>query len=99
VIHGNHCLIVQEVPDEVGISTGSCHKIVTERFEMCHVSAKFVPHLLSDVQKENHLEFSQELLANANGNENFLMNIITANESRVYGHDDETKMQSLQWMG
>jgi hypothetical protein len=39
---------------------------------MRHVSAKFVPRLLTDAQKENHVEISQELLANANGNDNFL---------------------------
>jgi len=39
---------------------------------MCRVSAKFVPRLLTGDQKENRVEISQELLANANGNENFL---------------------------
>ena len=43
---------------------------------MCHVSAKLVPHFLTDDQKENRAEIRQELLANANGNENIL-NIIT----------------------
>jgi len=33
------------------------------------VSAKFVPHLMTDDQKENHVEKSQELLSIANGNE------------------------------
>jgi len=31
-----------------------------------------VPRLLADNQKENRVEISQELLANANGNENIL---------------------------
>jgi hypothetical protein len=31
-----------------------------------------VPRLLTDNQKENGVEISQELLANANGNETFL---------------------------
>jgi len=38
---------------------------------MRRVSAKFVPRLLNDDQKENCVEISKELLANANGNENF----------------------------
>ena len=66
---------------------------------MRRVSAKFVPRLLTDDQKENHVEISQEVLANANGNENFLKNIITGDETWVYGYDVETKMQSSQWMG
>ena len=54
---------------------------------MCRVSAKFVPHLLTDDQKENHVEISQGPLANANGNENILKNIITGDETWVYGYD------------
>ena len=42
---------------------------------------------------------SVNLLANANGDENFLKNIITGNERWVYASDVETKMQSSQWMG
>jgi len=99
VSHGNHCLTVREVADEVGISIGSCHQIVTEKLQIRHVSAKFMPHLLTEDQKENHVEISQELLANANGNENFLKNIITGDETWVYGYDVETKMHLLQWMG
>jgi len=55
--------------------------------------------LLTDDQKENHVEISLELLAKANGNENFLKNIITGDEMRVYGYDVGTKMQLSQWMG
>jgi hypothetical protein len=46
-----------------------------------------VPRLLTDDQKENHDEIGQEMLANANGNENFLKKIITGNETLVYGCD------------
>jgi len=48
---------------------------------MRRVSAKFVPRLLTDDQKGNRVGISQELLANANGNENFLTNIITGDET------------------
>ena len=72
MIRGNLRLTVREVADEVGISIGSCHQIFTEKLQMRRVCAKFVPRLLSDDQKENRVEISQELLANANGNEIFL---------------------------
>jgi len=87
-----------EVADEVRISIVSCHQIFTKKFHVCRVSAKCVLHLLNDDQKENRVEISQELLSNANGNENFLKNIIT-DETWVYGYDVETKMQSSHWMG
>jgi len=99
VIRGNRCLTIREVADKVGISIGFCNQIFTENFQMHRVSAQFMPRLLTDDQKENHVEISQELLANANGNENFLKNIITGDEMWVYGYDVETKMQSSWWMG
>jgi len=57
------------------------------------VSAKFVPLLSTDDQKENRVEISLEMLANANGNENFLKNSMTGDETWVYVYDAETKMQ------
>jgi len=68
VIRGNRRLTVREVADEVDISIGSCHQNLTENFQMFRVSLKFVPRLLTDDQKENRVEMSQELLANVNGN-------------------------------
>jgi hypothetical protein len=96
VIRENRLLTVREFADEVGISIGSCHRNVTQKLQMCHVSAKFVPRFLTDDQKENRVEISQELLGNANGNENFLKNIITVDEVWVYGYDVQTKKQSSQ---
>ena len=46
---------------------------------MRRVSAKFEPRLLTDDQKENRIEISHELLADANGNENLFKNAITGN--------------------
>jgi len=72
VIRGNRRLTVREVADEGGISIGSCHQSFTETLPMHRVSAEFVPRLLTDDQKENHVEKSQEVIPNANGNEKFL---------------------------
>jgi len=52
VIRGNR-LTVREVADEARISIGSCHQIFTEKLQMRRVIAKFVPHLLTEDQKEN----------------------------------------------
>ena len=47
-IRGNRRLTVREVAEEMGISVRSCHAILTGKFLMHRVSAKFVPHLLTD---------------------------------------------------
>ena len=74
MIRGNRRLTAREVADEVDISIGSCHEIFTEKLQLHRFSAKFVLRLLTDDQKENCAEISQELLANTNGNKNFLKN-------------------------
>jgi hypothetical protein len=47
----------------VGITKGSCHQIFTEKLQMRCASTKYVPYLLTDDQKENRAEISQELPA------------------------------------
>jgi len=64
---------------------------------MHRVSSKYVPRFLTDDPKQNRDEISQELLAIANGNEKFLKNVITGDETWVYECDVETKIELSQW--
>jgi len=89
---------VREVAEEVSISKTVCHEILTENLGMHRIAAKFVPRLLTDDQKQNRVDVSQELLDRANDDDNFLENIITGDEAWVYGYDVETKVQSSQWV-
>jgi hypothetical protein len=57
---------------------------------MHHVASKFVPCLLTDEQKEQRVAMSQELLDQANSNENFLKNTVMGDEMWVYGYNVET---------
>jgi len=66
---------------------------------MHRFAAKFVPRLLTEEQKQNRVSVSQELLDRSNTEENFLKNVITGDETWVYGYDVETKVQSPQWVG
>jgi hypothetical protein len=75
----------------VVIRIGSYHQIFTDKLHMCRISAKFVPRLLADDKEENRVEISQELLASANGIENFLKNIITGDGKWVYGYEGGPK--------
>jgi hypothetical protein len=64
---------------------------------MHRIAAKFVPRLLTDDQKQNRVDVSKELLDRAN-DDKFLKNIITGDETWVYGYDVETNVQSSQWV-
>jgi len=63
---------------------------------MRRVAAKFVPRLLTETQKWNRVTVSQELFYRSNADENFLKNVITCDETWMYGYDVETKVQSSQ---
>jgi hypothetical protein len=90
-------LTVREVAEDVSISKTVCHEILTENLGMHRIATKFVPRLLTDDRKQNRGDVSKELLDRAN-DDNFLKNIITGDETWVYGYDVETKVQSSQWV-
>jgi len=46
---------IREVAEEVRIAFGTCQKILTEDLQMRHVTAKFVPRLLTAEQKDCHV--------------------------------------------
>jgi histone-lysine N-methyltransferase SETMAR len=64
---------------------------------MRRISAKFAPRLLSDDQKAHCVSVCRELKQQARDDPSFISNIITGDETWVYGYDPETKQQSLQW--
>ena len=61
------------------------------------MSAKFVPKLLVEQQKQLRLKIAQNLFDCANNDSDVMKTIITGDETWVYGYDPETKFQSSQW--
>jgi len=64
---------------------------------MRRVSAKFVPRVLTVEQRQRRLSISLELRDRAASDCSFLGNVITGDETWVYGYDPETRVQSSQW--
>jgi hypothetical protein len=64
---------------------------------MRHISGRFVPRLLSNDQKAHHICVCRELKQQARDDPNFISNIITGDETWMFGCDPETKQQSSQW--
>jgi len=89
-------IAVRELADEVGVSIGSVHTILTADLCLKRVSTKFVPKLPSMEQKQLRLEIAQDMLDCVERDSNFLKTVITGDESWVYGYDPETKAQSSQ---
>jgi len=85
VICSSRHLTVHEVAEKAGISKTTCHEIHTENLNRHHVTAKFVPCLLNEDQKQNCVDVSKQLVNHENANENFLKNIVPGDGTWVYG--------------
>ena len=64
---------------------------------MRHVTAKFVPRLLTAEQKDDRVLICTDLRDRAQNDPNFMSSVITGDECWVYGYDPETKQMSSQW--
>jgi transposase len=53
IIHEDHRRTTHELTDIVLFSHGVCQEIITENLNMRHISAKFVPRLLTDDQSSS----------------------------------------------
>jgi hypothetical protein len=89
---------VRELAEEVGISAGLVHSILTDDLAMRRVSTEFVLKLLMMEQKQLLLEVSQDMLDYTNSEPKFLNIVTTGDESWVKGYDPETKAQKSQWI-
>jgi len=99
IVCNNKRLTVWEIADDCGISMGSCDAISTDDLHMKHVCAKFVPRLLTDDQSEQRQTIARDLFEHPRKDVQFLKNIVTGDESWIYGYDPERKQQSSQWKG
>jgi hypothetical protein len=57
----NRINFVCEVIDVLGISDWSVLSILNDSLKMHQIATKFMPQLLSEEQKENHISTSQDL--------------------------------------
>jgi hypothetical protein len=64
---------------------------------MIKVSAKMVPRILSDDQKQRRLDVCCDLSRQLAEGNNFLDRVITGDESWCFQYNLETKRQSMQW--
>ena len=97
LVRSDRRLTIREMSHELNLSFYAVQSILTKDLTMRRVSAKFIPKLLSDEQKQHRLQVAQELINRSENDADMLNRVITGDESWVYGYDPETKAQSSQW--
>lgn len=96
LIIDNCWIIIREVTDNVGISFGSSKQF----FQMsgASVAAKYVPKLLNFNKKQCRKDVAQELLNEVNNNPKLLKEVITSDETWLYGYDVKAMDELCQLM-
>ena len=89
--------MIQDVCKIVGLSYGTCQRILSDELNMRRIAAKFVPRLLNGDQKEYRIALCTELKEGAENDPNFISTTITGDESWVFGYNAETNEQQSQW--
>jgi len=89
---------VREIASEVGISYGSVETIIRDHLNLSKVSARWVPRLLTDQQKQIRKEVCERhLVRHSQEGDDFLTRIVTCDETWVHHYTPESKQASKEW--
>jgi len=94
IIWSDRWLTIREISEDLNISYGSVQNILRTDLNMRWASAKFVPRVLTVEENQKHLSISLEMRDRAASDSIFLGNVITGDETWVYGYDPQTRVQS-----
>jgi transposase len=83
-------LTLRMMSDELNINKKTIRQILHEDLRKRKICVKFVPHSLTDEQKQRRLTSCQDFIRTCLGNPSFLDCIVTGNESWVFQYDPET---------
>jgi hypothetical protein len=86
LIHCHRRMTIVEMAQEIGISIGSIHAILSD-LKMRRVSAKFVPRQLTTDQKDCSMRVTGDLFEKSTQDPTILTKIVTADESWVFAYD------------
>jgi len=74
-------------------------KIVVEDLRKRKICSHFVPHTLTQEQKDWRITACQDLIATAGSDTDFFKKIVTGDETWCFAYDPTTKRQSAAWVG
>ncbi|UYV66543.1 hypothetical protein LAZ67_4002014 [Cordylochernes scorpioides] len=97
-IKDNPRITIRELSEDLDISFGTYQTIIKNDLHLKRSPAKFVPHLLTNEQKEHRKETCKNMVEMFNSDPHWLKNVIAGDKTWVYGLNPETKRQSSQWL-
>ena len=87
-------LQVEEIAQALGISHGSVSTILLDRLDMRKLTACWVPKALNDEQMATRASVCSALMERFRSKDEFLLRLVTVNETRVHYYEPQNKAQS-----
>ena len=90
---------MEEIAQALGISHGSISTILHDCLRMRKLTARWTPKSLSDEQMATRTSVCRALLKRFRSQNDFLLRLVTVDETWVHCYEPENKAQSRQWVG
>ena len=90
---------MKETAQALGISHGSVSTILHDRLGMCKLTARWVTKSLSGEQMATRASVCSALLTRFRSKDDFLLRLVTVDETWVHYYEPENKAQRRQWIG
>ncbi|GFR31057.1 histone-lysine N-methyltransferase SETMAR [Trichonephila clavata] len=98
MIRANRRITIDEVAEELGISHERAQNIIHDILRYRKVSARWVPRQLTSTHQEQRMAVSLEHLVRYHEDCNdFLIRIVTGDETWVHHFTPESKAASMEW--
>ena len=89
---------VEEIAQALGISHGNISTILHDHLGMRKLTARWIPRSLSDEQMATRASVCSALLKRFRSKD-FLLRLVTVDETRVHYYEPDNEAQSRQWVG
>ena len=99
LVYSDRRIQVEEIAQALGISHGSVSTMLHDRLGMHKLTAHWVPKSLSDKQMATRTSVCSTLLKPFRSKDDFLLCLVTVDETWVHYYEPENKAQSRQWVG
>ena len=98
LIKDNRRITVLELGEALQVGQHAVNEILHGYLKVKKLCARWVPHQLKDVHRQQRIDFCQLMLSNFNvNNPRSYENIITGDETWIFNYDTELKRQSQEW--
>ena len=99
LVYPDRRIQVEEIAQALGISHGSVSTILHDRLGMRKLTARWLPKSLSCEQMATRSSVCSALLKRFRSKDDFLLRLVTVDETWVHYYEPENKAQSRQWVG